>query len=543
MKRRSEGDISWEDNVNKIVGLGSKSIRKSYFPELKEKIASLDRQNVFYQSVLNSIPDSVVITDPSGFIIQVNPALVESFGYTVEELTGKHISILYADEAGHFHDNSLWTEAALQYRCKDGTLLIGETHGSNMHDKKGDLMGYLEVIRDITRKVELLGQQKKLEEQLLKSQKMEAIGALAGGVAHDFNNILSGIIGYAELIEIFEITDLDDIHSNIREILQASYRARDLVKQILTFSRRDDLDYSPTSITKIVREALQLIRVSLPPNITVETQFTAPADTVLADATKMHQVVTNLCTNAIQAMAEAGGTLTLRTRGVEPGTLNLTPDNGALQKTLLVLEVIDTGPGIPPDIIDNIFEPYFTTKPAGEGTGLGLSLVHGIVKSHDGHIEVESRPGHGTCFRIVLSQLTEQLQEEEKEIKIARTGGRGHILLVDDERQQLGCGKEFLERLGFTVTAEQSSLEAVTSLERSPSLYDVVITDLTMPSLNGLEVAERVRAVRPDVPVILCTGFLHTLTREKIKMAGITKTLNKPYKFEELADVLRQVLP
>ena len=339
MKRRSEGEISWEKNVNKIVGLGGKSIRKSYFPELKEKIASLDRQNVFYQSVLNSIPDSVLITDPSGLITQVNPALIKRFGYTAEELTGKHISILYADKTDHFHVNPFWTEAALHYRCKDGTLLVGETHGSDMHDKSGDLIGNLEVIRDITKKVESLNQQQRLEEQLRKSQKMEAIGSLAGGVAHDFNNILSGIIGYAELIEIFEITDMDDIRYNIKEILQASYRARDLVKQILTFSRHDDLDLYPTSITKIAREALQLIRVTLPHSITLETQFDTPADTVLADSTKIHQVITNLCTNGIQAMAKAGGTLTLRITQMEADELQLSPGNGAIAETMLALEM------------------------------------------------------------------------------------------------------------------------------------------------------------------------------------------------------------
>ncbi|TKB12335.1 ATP-binding protein [Desulforhopalus sp. IMCC35007] len=541
MKRRSEGKISWENNVNKIVGLGGKSIRKSYFPELKEKIASLDLQNVFYQSILNSIPDSVVITDSSGIITQVNPALIKRFGYTAEELTGKHISILYADETDHFHVNPVWTEAVLHYRCKDGALLVGETHGNDMHDKNGDLIGHLEVIRDITKKVETLNQQQRLEEQLRKSQKMEAIGSLAGGVAHDFNNILSGIIGYAELIEIFEINDMDDIRYNIREILQASYRARDLVKQILTFSRQDDLDLHPTSITKIAREALQLIRITLPHNITLETKFDTPADSVLADSTKIHQVITNLCTNAIQAMAKVGGTLTLQITEVESDELQLSSNNGAKAKRMLALEIIDTGPGISPEVMDNIFEPYFTTKQPGEGTGFGLSLVHGIVKSHNGHIDVESRLGHGTCFRILLPQSTEQPLEQDDRVKVSTMGGHGHILLVDDELQQLDCGTKFLERLGFTITAQQSSIEAVAAFEQSPSLYDIVITDLTMPEMNGLELAARVRALRPDIPIILCTGFLHTLSREKIKTAGITQIVNKPYKFEELADVLEQV--
>ena len=475
--------------------------------------------------------------------MEANPATVARFGFTLEELTGNHISILYADdEMDHYHVHSVWTEAALHYRCKDGTLLIGETHGSDMYDKNGDLIGKLEVIRDITKKVEALNQQKKLEERLRKSQKMEAIGSLAGGVAHDFNNILSGIIGYAELIEMFDITDMDDIRYNIKEILQASYRARDLVKQILTFSRHDDLNFHPTSITKIAREAVQLIQVTLPHNITLETQFGTPCDIVLADSTKIHQVITNLCTNAIHAMAETGGILTLRITLADSDELHHSSDNDAAAKTMLVLEVRDTGPGISPEVMDNIFEPYFTTKQAGEGTGFGLSLVHGIVKSHKGHIDVESRSGYGTCFRILLPQSTEQLLERENEIKISLPGGHGHILLVDDETQQLDWGKIFLERLGFTVTAQETGLDVLKSLEKTPFLFDVLITDLTMPEVNGLELAAQVRAIRPDIPIILCTGYLHTLTREKIKSAGITQIINKPYRLEELAEVLRQVL-
>lgn len=541
MKRRSEENDFWEKGVNKIVGLGSKSIHKSYFPELKEKIASLDRQNVFYQSVLNSIPDCVVITDPSSIIIQVNPAMVERFGYAATDLTGQHISILYGDQSHDLSENTTWSDMAQYFRCKDGSLLIGETHKNKIYDGLGALIGHVEVIRDITKRVENLNQQKRLEEQLLKSQKMEAIGSLAGGIAHDFNNILSGIIGYAELIEIFKITDPDDIQTNIKEILQASYRARDLVKQILTFSRQDGQEFSSIALKKIAHEALQLIRASIPHNIVIKEQFEASSDTVLVDSTQIHQVLTNLCTNAIHAMIESGGTLTLRISQVESKKLRLSTGNGALPETMLSLEVFDTGSGISPEIIDHIFEPYFTTKRAGEGTGFGLSLVHGIVKSHDGYIEVDSQLGQGTCFRILLPQRMEQVEEKDKNIQTSFLERHGHILLVDDEPQQLGCGREFLEKLGFTVTALQSGLEAIRILKTSPTAYDILITDQTMPSMTGLELATQVREIRTDIPIILCTGYSHTLTSEKIRAAGITKMMNKPYSFTELIETLQQV--
>ncbi|MCP3888015.1 MAG: PAS domain S-box protein [Desulfobulbaceae bacterium] len=218
MKRRSKKNVSWEENVNKIVGLGSKSIRKSYYPELKKKITSLDRQNVFYQSVLNSIPDGVVITDSSGVIQQVNPALAELFFYSTRDLTGKHISMLYFDDLNDEPDESLWTDKARNYRRKDGTQFIGEAHSSEIQDKTGLIIGNIEVIRDISERIETIRQKRRLEEQLLGSQKMEAIGSLAGGIAHDFNNILSGIIGYAELVEIFQLTDIDEIRHNLTRI-------------------------------------------------------------------------------------------------------------------------------------------------------------------------------------------------------------------------------------------------------------------------------------------------------------------------------------
>lgn len=541
MKRRSEKDVSWEQNVNKIIGLGSKSIRKSYYPELKEKITSLDRQNVFYQSVLNSIPDGVVITDSSGVILQVNPALVDLFFYNTRELTGKHISMLYFDDLNDVLDDSLWTDKARNYRRKDGSKLIGEAHSNEIHDKTGSIIGNIEVIRDISERIETIRQQRRLEEQLLKSQKMEAIGSLAGGIAHDFNNILSGIIGYAELVEIFKLTDIDEIRHNIKEILQASYRARDLVKQILTFSRGGDQEDVLIPLTSVVRESLQLIRASLPSNIDLKTQFETSVDTVLGDPTQLHQVITNLCTNSIYAMKGNGGTLCLQISEVEvPGHYS-PQSNGAFPEKMLQLEVADTGYGIPKEVLDHIFEPYFTTKRSGEGTGFGLALVHGIVKSHNGYIEVDSREGIGTCFRIIFPQRTEEKQAPDDEKQILLSGGTGNVLLVDDEVQQLEWGSRFLDRLGFTVTTVQSGKEAIDRFESTPLAFDVVITDQMMPGMTGIELSMRIRSIRNDIPIILCTGVSHTLSMEKIRSVGINKIVNKPYSLAELSGILQQL--
>lgn len=391
-----------ENPINKIVGLGNKSIRKSYYPELREKIASLDRQNLLYQSILNSIPDSIVITTPEGSIMQVNPALVERFGYLASELIGRPIGLLYAEKPDCLEDNPIWAETARCYQTKDGRVLIGETHGSDIRDQNGTQIGYLEVIRDITEKVETLSRQKKLEEQLRQSRKMEAIGTIAGGISHDFNNILSGIIGYAEMTELLEIENRQAISANIQQILQASYRARDLVKQILTFSRRGETQFSPLRLSSVIMEAVQILRAALPKNVELRTRFDTISDTIYADSTQMHQVVMNLCTNGAQAMQPAGGSIVLHLSELASGPSVVLQTDDRSTGPMLLLEVSDTGAGMAPELLEHIFEPYFTTKKKGEGTGFGLALVHRIVRNHQGHIEVESRPGQGTRFRIYL---------------------------------------------------------------------------------------------------------------------------------------------
>ena len=250
MKKRTETPSSREESVNRIIGLGSKSIRKSYYPELKEKVLSLDRQNAFYQSVLNSIPDSVVIARPSGEITQVNPAAIDTFGYPATELIGTHLATLFADDDSIDPNCREFLVGNTRcYRRRDGSVFVGETHNSRIVSKDGVHIGHIEVIRDISSRIEALTQQKMLEQQLQKSQKMEAIGSLAGGIAHDFNNILAGIIGNAELIQLFKITDIHEINAGIGEILKASYRARDLVKQILLFSRGGSQEISAVSFT------------------------------------------------------------------------------------------------------------------------------------------------------------------------------------------------------------------------------------------------------------------------------------------------------
>lgn len=532
----------WQDKVNKIVGLGSKSLHKSYYPELKGKVDELDRQTVFYQSVLKSIPDSIAITDTSGGIVQVNPAFVKLFGYSAAELVGTQLSDLYQDMPENILDDSIWVGAAQCYRCKNGSFLIGETRLTDIIGSDGSLLGYLEVIRDLGEKIVAFNRYKKIEERLRQAQKLEAFGNLAGGIAHDFNNILSGIIGFGELAEMYDAVDHDKVSHSIKQMLQASYRARDLVKQILVFSRYDEGELKVLHLGPVIEEALTLIRASLPSTIGITTDFDVQADVIMGDATQIHQVVMNLCTNAAHAMSgNSDGSLHVSLSLIsEP--LALLRDAGVASPAI-VIEVADNGVGIIPEILPEIFEPYFTTKQRYEGTGFGLALVHGIVRNHNGCVDVVSAVGKGSVFKVFFPLETQAvpLVTEESVRTVTRKKG-SRILVVDDEKQQVAWCKKFLTKSEFYVDSFLSSEEAFAYFEQHAADFDAVITDQTMPHLTGMHLAKNIRKLRQDIPIILCTGFANAISEEELAEVNIAKVLNKPVSLKELAAALDDVL-
>lgn len=532
----------WEDDVNKIVGLGNKSIHKSYYPELKGKIAELDHQTVFYQSVLNSIPDSIAITDSDGVITQVNPAFVALFGYSGSEVEGILLADLYAETPIEILDDPVWGRTAQCYRAKDGSLLLGETHFTDIADSEARLLGHLAVIRDLSENIAAFKRHKKMEERLRQAQKLEAFGSLAGGIAHDFNNILSGIIGFGELVQLYDISDHERVSHCVQQMLQASYRARDLVKQILLFSRFDEGGLIALHLVPVIEEALQIIRASLPSTIEIKTKLDVSTDTIMGDATQIHQIVMNLCTNSAHAMREKGGVLQVSLSVID-SLLPVLRDAG-MTSPVICLEVADDGVGIAPEIMREIFEPYFTTKQRHEGTGFGLALVQGIVRNHNGVVEVESQLGEGAVFKVYFPLETESIPvggvEQGREKKMPKRGSR--ILLVDDEEQQIAWCKEFLTRLGFVVDSFVSSEESLVFFEKNADKIDVVITDQTMPHLTGIRLAQKIREIRRDIPIILCTGFANVLSQEDLTSGNISRVMNKPVRLKELTDTLDEVL-
>lgn len=386
-----------------------------------------------------------------------------------------------------------------------------------------------------------IAMRKSLEEQLRQAKKMEAMGALAGGIAHDFNNILAAIIGYTELV-----TDDMPRHSPSRQYLQevllASNRAKELVQQILMFSRQHEIEKQPVRVAMLVRETLQLIRASLPSTIEIHANVPEESGTVLADVTQLHQVLMNLCTNAEHAMRATGGVLQIRVNTVDI-------DEGfAAQHTALHAGphvrflVQDTGHGIPPDVLKRIFDPFFTTKDVGEGTGMGLAMVHGIITNHGGAITVESALGQGTTVTIYLPRLEDNTTALTNPGEEPIPHGSGRILFVDDEETLTLLGQATLEWLGYEVVTSLNSIEALHAFRSNPHQYDLVITDQTMPRMTGEQLTQELRRIRPDIPIVLCTGYSHVMDADRAQALGINAFCMKPLTARDLAVTVQQVL-
>ena len=386
-----------------------------------------------------------------------------------------------------------------------------------------------------------LQEKEQLISNLRQSQKMEAIGTLAGGIAHDFNNMLTPILGYAE-IALLRLKPGNDLFEHIESIHQAANRAKELIKQILTFSRQQEHELAAVTIQPILRETIKLLRSSLPTTIEIREDIAPECGTIMADLTQLQQVVMNLGTNAYHAMGDEGGTLSISLRRAEITPADPLARQGLPPGYIACLEVSDTGSGMNSATLERIFEPYFTTKEKGKGTGMGLAMVHAIISNHQGHINVYSEPGRGTTFKIYLPVIPSAEQSKEQENSAPAAGGTEQILLVDDEEPIVLMLRDMLRNLGYQVTAITSSPEALDIFQAHPDQYDLVITDQTMPELTGGQLAKQMLAIRADLPIILCTGFSEILTEEMARQIGIRQYIMKPVIIQELAQKIRAVL-
>jgi PAS domain S-box-containing protein len=407
-------------------------------------------------------------------------------------------------------------------------------------DDSNCVQGIIHIVNDITERKRSEEQSKNLETQLLQAQKMESIGTLAGGIAHDFNNILSAIIGYTQLA-MDDVSEPQKARKELKEVLKASDRAKDLVSQILTFSRKTEARYSPILLHKTVMESIKMMRSILPTTIEIR-QDLIDDGVIIADPTQIHQVMLNLFTNAAHAMDKTGGVIEVRLRRVDigEGTHSIEPE--LPPGHYLRLSVSDTGSGMTPEIMARIFDPYFTTKEVGRGTGLGLAVVHGIVQSHGGTITCTSTPGKETTFDIYLPEILSEeavvRHHEEKSLPM----GTERILFVDDEPILVELAKKMLSKLGYTVVTKSSSSEALELFRKDPDKFDLVITDMTMPGMTGDKLAQKFMEIRHDIPIILCSGYSEHISEEKAKKMGIREFVMKPFEMNELAKTIRKVL-
>jgi len=432
-------------------------------------------------------------------------------------------------------------EKECRVRSKSGERLWLVCRGRVMErDAEGNPVRLSGTIHNVTEQKRLEVERLDLERQLQQAQKLESLGVLAGGIAHDFNNILGIISGYAELAESDVTADPTSVAESLQQVRKAAERAKGLTSQILAFSRQSELERIPLKFSLLVKEAVKMLRASIPSTVEIVKSIGNETGMVIADPNQLHQVLMNLATNAAHAMRERGGTLTFnlsecKLDAVSAAGLRLSPG------CYLKLSVGDTGHGIDPSIISRIFDPFFTTKPKGQGTGMGLAVVHGIVRGHGGTITVASEPGRGTVFDVYLP-LVQAEAEKTKDGISQVAGGKERILLVDDEVSLVTVGRKQLTRLGYTLTAMTSSLEALAAFEADPMAFDLVITDQTMPVLTGARLAEKLLEIRPGLPVILCTGFSDNLTPEALSKIGIRELVMKPFRWDEMTALIRKVL-
>jgi PAS domain S-box-containing protein len=515
--------------------------------QIEKRDFALQESKNRFRTLLDQAGDAFFLHDSEGRFVEVNERACESLGYTREELLRMSVFDIDAEARKESHKDTVWdilipghpmTLYGTHLR-KDGTTFPVEVRivlveeGNNRY-----LQG---LARDISAREQAETEKEKLETQLRQAQKMEAIGTLAGGIAHDFNNLLSPIIGYSELI-LQERTADNTVTKYIQDILAAANRAKELVKQILTFSRRSEHKLAPLMVQPVIKEALKLLRSSIPSSIEIQQNINPECGAVLADPVQIHQIIMNLCTNAYQAIAGHSGIISVSLAPIVLAQADIASKVGLQTGHYLKLVVEDSGEGIDPESLKRIFEPYFTTKEKGKGTGLGLAVVHGIVKNYGGEINVYSEPGKGTRFNIYLPVVSKETPQEKERLEKPLQTGTEKLLLVDDEAQITQLGQIFLETLGYQVTSCNDPTEALSLFCNEPNRFDLVITDMTMPKMTGALLSQKLLTVRKDLPIIMCTGFSETMDEQTAKQFGIRAFLMKPVSSHDLAATIRAVL-
>jgi PAS domain S-box-containing protein len=535
------GETVWVHNLPTIIQYHGQTANMGNLVQIndrKEAEKRLRESEAKYRTMMEAFIEPLYICSEDFIIEYMNPAMIRRVGRDAtgekcySALHGLDSTCNWCPSNKVMQDDKI--EATIRSPLDDRQYRI-----SNMPiENKDGTFSKMTIYRDVTDYLVAVAEKENAQAQLMQAQKMESIGNLAGGIAHDFNNILAAIIGFTELA--MDSAEKDSmISNNLRDIFSAGIRAKDLVGQILAFARQSEEQVKPIRVNKIIGEVLQFMRSSLP--ATIEIKKTIDSDSlIMGNKTQLHQIIMNLCTNAAHAMEDKGGVLEVILKDIEIDwginkRLDLMPG------PYIEINVIDTGTGIPPHIVDSIFEPYFTTKKPGEGTGMGLATAHGIVESYCGKIVVKSDPGKGTAFTIYLPVTQRREIRSQSEPGQLPTGTE-HILLVDDEAMIAKMSSQVLERLGYAVTTRTSSVEALELFKTKPNDFDMVITDMTMPNMTGDKLATELMRIRSNIPIILCTGYSNKITEEIASQIGIRAFAYKPIVKAALAKTIRKVL-
>ncbi len=527
--------------------------------EIKEAKNKAQDNEKWLKTTINSMGDGVITADHAGNVTHLNPVASSLTGWFLGDAKNMKMQDVFnlVDEQAKVPVDDAASEVIVkkvvvdlgnhsELVSKDGTKWPIAGCAAPIFDHDNKLIGVVVIFNEITAQKEAEREKEQLEARLRQAFKMEAIGTMAGGIAHDFNNILAIILGNAELA-LHEIPTGNQAKGDVEEIFQSAVRAKELVKQILSFSRQQESKKEPYPLYPLVEESIKSIRSTIPSSIQIQLNSAvqgrgnnADCAMALVDPTQVHQLLLNLCANAVQAMDEKGI--------LEISVDEVTVDGGfpfnrpeLAPGNYVLISVADTGPGVPPDIVEKVFDPFFTTKDVGKGTGMGLSVVHGIVESHDGKIFVENRKDHGAIFSIYLP-VTGKRPAEKIENRDPLPTGNERILLIDDEEVLAKTGAAMIKRQGYHVTVKTDSLEALTLFQDNPTQFDLVITDQTMPNMTGAELAKQLLQIRPGLPIILCTGYSSKVDKVMAREIGIREFVEKPLYLRDIAEVIRKVL-